>query len=103
VAQLGEEKVKAFEEGKSVISTELKGYFKEHPDIYKGFLGWSGKEKNQRSRVVAPYPIFCLTFICLNTTKIGQDPSAKFLGKNLGRTSLKYLPPILPAPIALTL
>ncbi|MCM4154047.1 hypothetical protein DHD05_20855 [Arenibacter sp. N53] len=47
VAQLGEEREKAFEEGKSVISTELKGYFTEHPDIYKGFLEWSGKEKNQ--------------------------------------------------------
>ncbi|RTE53740.1 hypothetical protein EHW67_07310 [Arenibacter aquaticus] len=44
VAQLGEEKEKAFEEGKVVISTELNSYFKEHPDIYKGFLEWSKKE-----------------------------------------------------------
>lgn len=47
MAQFGEEKEKAFVEGKAAISTELKGYFTEHPDIYKGFLEWSGKEKNQ--------------------------------------------------------
>ena len=45
VAQSGEEKEKAFEEGKAVISTELNGYFEEHPEVYKGFLEWSRKEK----------------------------------------------------------
>ena len=45
MAQFGEETEKAFEEGKAVISTELNGYFEEHPDIYKGFLEWSRKEK----------------------------------------------------------
>ena len=44
VAQSSEEKENAFEEGKVVISTELNSYFKEHPDIYKGFLEWSKKE-----------------------------------------------------------
>ena len=46
VAQSGEEKEKAFEEGKAVISTELYGYFEEHPEVYKGFLAWSKKEGN---------------------------------------------------------
>ncbi|MCM4153746.1 hypothetical protein DHD05_19310 [Arenibacter sp. N53] len=47
VAQSGEEKEKAFEEGKAVISKKLNGYFEEYPDYYKDFLEWSGKEKNQ--------------------------------------------------------
>ena len=47
VSQFGEEKEKAFEEGKAAISKELNGYFEEYPDYYKGFLEWSGKEKNQ--------------------------------------------------------
>lgn len=41
VAQFSDEKAKAFEEGKSIISTELKAYFSEHPETYKGFLEWS--------------------------------------------------------------
>jgi hypothetical protein len=47
VAQFGDEKGKAFEEGKAVISTELNSYFNEHPEIYKGFLEWSKKEGHQ--------------------------------------------------------
>ena len=46
VAQSGEEKEKAFEKGKAVISTELNGYFEGHPEVYKGFLAWSKKEGN---------------------------------------------------------
>tara|TARA_R110000868_G_scaffold280326_2_gene540363 strand:- start:7150 stop:7614 length:465 start_codon:yes stop_codon:yes gene_type:complete len=46
VAQFGEEKEKAFEEGSAYISTELKGYFVEHPEAYKTFLEWSKKEVN---------------------------------------------------------
>ena len=46
VAQLSDEKVNAFEEGKAVISTDLNGYFDEHPEAYKSFLKWSEKEGN---------------------------------------------------------
>ena len=46
VSQFGEEKEKAFEEGKVVISTELNSYFKEHPEVYEGILEWSKKEVN---------------------------------------------------------
>ena len=46
VVQFEEEKVKAFEEGKVVISKELNSLFKQHPDIYKGFLEWSRKAEN---------------------------------------------------------
>ena len=46
VVQFEEEKVKAFEEGKVVISKELNSFFKQHPDIYKGFLEWSRKAEN---------------------------------------------------------
>ena len=46
VAQFGDEKEKAYEEGKIAISTELNDFFDEHPETYKGFLEWSRKEKN---------------------------------------------------------
>ena len=46
VAQFGEEKEKAFNEGKTANLTKLNSYFKEHPDIYKDFLIWSRKEEN---------------------------------------------------------
>ena len=44
VAQFGEEKESAFQEGKAANPTELNSYFKEHPDIYKDFLIWSKKK-----------------------------------------------------------
>lgn len=47
VAQFGKEKGNTFEKGKAVKSTDLNGYFEEHPEIYKGFLEWTRKEKNQ--------------------------------------------------------
>ncbi|MCM4152804.1 hypothetical protein DHD05_14500 [Arenibacter sp. N53] len=46
VAQFEEERENAFEEGSAYISTELKGYFGEHPEAYKTFLEWSKKEVN---------------------------------------------------------
>ena len=46
VAQFGEEKEKAFNEGKTTISTELKNYFGEYPEAYRTFLKWSKKEVN---------------------------------------------------------
>jgi len=46
VAQSSEEKEKAFEEGRTAISTELKNYFGEYPEAYRTFLKWSEKEGN---------------------------------------------------------
>ena len=46
VAQFGEEKEKAFNEGKTTISTELKNYFGEYTEAYTTFLKWSEKEIN---------------------------------------------------------
>ena len=46
VAQFGEEKEKAFNEGRTTISTELKNYFGEYPEAYRTFLKWSEKEIN---------------------------------------------------------
>ena len=41
VAQFGDQKEKAFKEGKIAISTELNDFFDEHPEAYKSFLEWS--------------------------------------------------------------
>lgn len=46
VVQFEEEKEKAFEEGRTAISTELKNYFGEYPEAYRIFLKWSEKEEN---------------------------------------------------------
>tara|TARA_R100001369_G_scaffold85764_2_gene119695 strand:+ start:213 stop:674 length:462 start_codon:yes stop_codon:yes gene_type:complete len=46
VTQFGEEKEKAFNEGRTTISTELKNYFGEYPEAYRTFLKWSEKEIN---------------------------------------------------------
>ena len=46
VVQFEEEKEKAFEEGRTSISTELKNYFGEYPEAYRTFLKWSEKEEN---------------------------------------------------------
>ena len=46
VAQFGEEKEKAFNVGRTTISTELKNYFGEYPEAYRTFLKWSEKEIN---------------------------------------------------------
>ena len=50
VRQFEEEKGKAFQEGKAAISTELNVFFKEHPEVYKGFLIWTEKEKEPNSK-----------------------------------------------------
>ena len=50
VRQFEEEKGKAFQEGKAAISTELNVFFKEHPEVYKGFLIWTQKEKEPNSK-----------------------------------------------------
>ena len=46
VAQFGDQKEKAFKEGKIAISTELNDFFDEHPEAYKSFLEWSEKVAN---------------------------------------------------------
>ena len=46
VVQFGDEKEKAFKEGKIAISTEMNAYFNEYPEAYKSFLEWSEKEVN---------------------------------------------------------
>ncbi|MDL5512927.1 hypothetical protein QSE00_13955 [Arenibacter sp. M-2] len=45
VRQFEEEKGKAFQEGKTTISKQFNTYFREHPEVYKGFLIWTEKEK----------------------------------------------------------
>ena len=50
VAQFDDEKMKAFEEGKSVISTKQNEYFNQHPEIYKGFLEWSKNKAEPNSK-----------------------------------------------------
>ncbi|GGW51493.1 DUF6730 family protein [Arenibacter certesii] len=45
VRQFEEEKGKAFQEGKITISKQFNTYFREHPEVYKGLLIWTEKEK----------------------------------------------------------
>ena len=44
VAQFGNQKEKAFKEGKIAISTELNDFFDEHPEAYNSYLEWSEKK-----------------------------------------------------------
>ncbi len=43
--QLEDYKVEAFENGKEQVILDLKGYFDEHPEIYKGFQAWSKEQE----------------------------------------------------------
>lgn len=45
--QLDDFKTEAFKEGREQIILDLKGYFDENPDVYKGFQSWS----NEKERV----------------------------------------------------
>jgi len=44
--QLEDSKAEAFENGKEQVILDLKGYFDEHPEVYKDFQAWSkGQER----------------------------------------------------------
>jgi hypothetical protein len=42
--QLEDYKAEAFENGKEKVILDLKGYFNEHPEFYKGFQVWSTEQ-----------------------------------------------------------
>ena len=43
--QLEDYKSEAFENGKEQIILDLKGYFDEHPEVFKGFQAWSKEQE----------------------------------------------------------
>ena len=42
--QLEDSKAEAFNDGKEQIILDLRGYFDEHPDVYKDFQSWSKRQ-----------------------------------------------------------
>lgn len=43
--QLEDSKAEALENGKEQVILDLKGYFDEHPEVYKGFQAWSKEQE----------------------------------------------------------
>ena len=43
--QLEDSKADAFKNGKEQVILDLKGYFDEHPEVYKGFQAWSKEQE----------------------------------------------------------
>ncbi|WP_373516274.1 DUF6730 family protein [Pricia sp.] len=43
--QLEDSKAETFENGKEQVILDLKGYFDEHPEVYKGFQAWSKEQE----------------------------------------------------------
>ncbi|MCM4154040.1 hypothetical protein DHD05_20820 [Arenibacter sp. N53] len=58
--------------------------FQGTPRSLQGISYMDGKRERAKSKVGKALSDFCYTLICPNTTKIGQDPSTKFLGKGFG-------------------
>ncbi|HAI39750.1 MAG TPA: hypothetical protein DCM40_17430 [Maribacter sp.] len=42
--QLDDFKIEAFKDGKEQVILDLRSYFDEHPDVYKGFQSWSKRQ-----------------------------------------------------------
>ena len=43
--QLEDSKADAFKAGKEQVILDLKSYFDEHPEVYKGFQAWSKEQE----------------------------------------------------------